>query len=105
MSNQSTATDQLTYDEAELLASHPFAAPLVAGDHTCHGGFDAEGAYLSPRTLNRIPAIEAWQQHHRETFGTEIVDIALEEFPEHFPNVEQAKLLIRRGVPEPVIAT
>jgi hypothetical protein len=100
-----SSTDQLTYDEADLLASHDYAAPLVAGGRTCHGGFDSAGDYLSPRTLNRRPAIDAWQQHHRDTFGTDIFDIALEEFPEHFPNVEQAKVLLRRGAPEPIIAT
>ncbi len=98
-------SDQLTFSEPELLASHDFAAPLVAAGRTCHGGFDADGNYLSPRTRNRIPAIKAWQRSHRDTFGTEILGVPLESFPEHFPNVDQAKLLIRRGAPEPVIAT
>jgi hypothetical protein len=97
--------DQLTYSEPELLTSHDFAEPLVAGGRTCHGGFDSDGNYLSPRTLNRTPAIEAWQGRHREQFGTEILGVPLEAFPEHFPNVDQAKLLLRKGVPEPIIAT
>jgi hypothetical protein len=98
-------SEQLTYDEPELLASHDYAEPLVAGGRRCHGGFDQDGNYLSPRTLNRIPAIEAWQRSHRDAFETEILGVPLEAFPEHFPNVEQAKLLIRRGAPEPIIAT
>ena len=49
---------------------------------------------MSPRTRNRIPAIEAWQRSHRDTFGTEIArGVPLESCPEHFPNVAQAKLL------------
>jgi hypothetical protein len=98
-------TDQLTYSDHELLASHEFAEPLIAGGVRCHGGFDDSGSYVSPRTLHRGPAIEAWQERHRNDFGTEILDIALEEFPAHFPNVDQAALLIKSGSPEPVIST
>jgi len=95
---------QLTYDEAELLASHDYAEPLVAGGVRCHGGFTADGTYVSPRTRHRVPAIEAWQDHHRATFGTELLDLPLSTWPGHYPNVEQARFLIRSGVPEPVIA-
>src|SRR5262245_60002304 len=93
---------QLTFGEDALVASHEYAAPLVAAGRVCHGGFDATGAYVSPRTLHRVPAIEAWQRRHRNLFGTELLELALDEFPEHFPNVDQAKLLISRGAPEPV---
>ncbi len=98
-------SDQLIYAEEELLASHPSMEPLVANGTPCQGGFDGSGTYISPRTLARVPAIEAWQRSHEAQFGTEILDIALEEFPEMFPNVDQAKLLIRAGAPEPIIAT
>ena len=96
---------ELTFDEEQLLANHDFAEPLVANGVRCHGGFDAGGTYVSPRTLYRVPAIEAWQRRHRDLFGTELLDLALDEFPEHFPNVAQAKLLLSRGAPEPIIAT
>src|SRR6478609_414959 len=98
-------SDQLIYTEEELLASHSFTEPLVAAGRPCHGGFDEHGQYVSPRTLTRVPAIEAWQRAHEAAFDTEILDIALETFPESFPNVEQAKLLIASGAPEPIIAT
>ena len=65
-------TDQLEFTEHELLADHAYAAPLVAQGVVCHGGFDDDGNYVSPRTLNRVPAIEAWQANHTKTFGTEI---------------------------------
>ena len=90
--------------ETELLAEHDVVEPLVAGGVRCHGGFDADGDYVSPRTKNRVPAIEAWQQSHREQFGTEILDAPLELWPEVFPNVAQSKYLLREGVREPTIS-
>ena len=71
----------------------------------CHGGFDDDGDYVSPRTKFRVPGVEAWQAKHRETFGTEILHAPLELWPENFPNVDQARFLIEKGVPEPLIAT
>src|SRR4029077_12886999 len=79
--------------------------PLIAGGVRCHGGFDAEGVYVSPRTRNRVPAIAAWQESHREQFGTEILDAPLELWPEVFPNVAQSKYLLREGVREPTISS
>ena len=78
---------------------HVVAEPLIAGGVRCHGGFAADGSYVSPRTKNRVPAIEAWQQSHREQFGTEILDAPIELWPELFPNVAQTKYLLREGVP------
>ena len=98
-------TDQLEFSEHELLSTHDVSEPLVAGGVRCHGGFTEEGTYVSPRTRFRVPAIEAWQDEHQKTFGTEILDVPLATWPEHFPNVEQARHLIRSGVPEPLIAT
>jgi hypothetical protein len=95
---------QLTWTESELLAGHDVVEPLVAGGVRCHGGFDADGDYVSPRTRNRVPAIQAWQRSHREQFGTEILDAPLELWPEVFPNVAQSKYLIREGVREPTIS-
>lgn len=46
------STDQTAFTQDELLASHPCAEPLIAGGVRCHGGFDADGHYISPRTLN-----------------------------------------------------
>ena len=97
-------TGQLEWSEADLLASHDVAEPLVAGGVRCHGGFTDDGDYVSPRTLNRIPAIEAWETHRVEQFGTDRLDVPLDTWPEHYPNVTQAAHLIRSGVPEPVIS-
>jgi len=98
-------TDQVTFTEAELLQDHPVAEPLIAGGLRCHGGFDEDGTYVSPRTLHRAPAIEAWQAQHAATFGRDTIHVPLDTWPEHFPNEAQARHLIRSGVPEPLIAT
>lgn len=98
-------TAQLSFTEDELLQSHDFAEPLIAGGVRCHGGFDEAGRYISPRTKNRQPAIAAWQDQHREQFGTELLHLPLDTWPESYPNVAQGRFLLQSGVPEPVIAT
>src|SRR5687768_11412290 len=96
---------QIRWSPDELLANHHFAAPLYAGKVKCHGGFDDDGNYVSPRTRFRTAAIEAWQQKHREELGTELLNMPLDTWPEHYPNVEQAKYLIREGVRQPIVTT
>ena len=98
-------TLQTEFTAAELLADHETSEPLVAGGVRCHGGLDGEGTYVSPRTKHRVPAIEAWQHKHVAEFGRGIIDIPLETWPEHFPNLAQARFLIEAGVREPLIAT
>jgi hypothetical protein len=98
-------TAQVTFTEAELLADHTMAAPLIEGGVRCHGGFDDRGDYVSPRTRHRVPAIEAWQAQHTELFGTQVLHVPLDTWPAHMPNVAQARHLITAGVPEPLIAT
>ena len=98
-------TDQVDYDAAELLASHRYAEPLVVAGRRCHGGFDGDGRYVSPRTVNRVPAIAAWQAKHRRDVGTDLLHLPLDTWPEHYPNVAQARFLIESGVPGPIIAT
>ena len=94
---------QLEWTEQELLASDAIAAPLTAAGTRCHGGFDADGQYHSPRTRFRSPAIAAWQRQHREQFGTGLLDVPLSTWPESYPNVDQAKFLLRAGVRDPMV--
>lgn len=96
---------QLDYSAQEILADPAIAEPLFAGGVRCHGGYDEDGRYVSPRTRFRRLAIEAWQQHHQETFGTELLNMPLDAWPEHYPNVPQAKYLLREGVRLPLITT
>ena len=98
-------TDQVSFTEAELLLDHEMAEPLIEGGVRCHGGFDDDGTYVSPRTKFRVPAIHAWQAQNAETFGTKILHVPLDTWPGHVPNVAQARHLITAGVPEPLIAT
>ncbi len=98
-------TDQVTFTEAELLANHDMAEPLIEGGVRCHGGFDEDGTYVSPRTKFRVPAIEAWEAQNTKLFGTQPLHAPLDTWPEHVPNVAQARHLITSGVPEPLIAT
>jgi hypothetical protein len=93
------------WTETELLEGDPVAEPLVLGGYRCHGGFDAEGRYRSPRTRFRVPAIEAWQQRHRDEFGTELLDVPLDRWPATYPNVAQSRYLLEQGVREPMIMT
>jgi hypothetical protein len=98
-------TDQVSFSEAELLLDHEMAEPLIEGGVRCHGGFDADGTYVSPRTKHRVPAIEAWQAQHLAHFGAEAIHVPLDTWPANYPNVAQARHLITNGVPEPLIAT
>jgi hypothetical protein len=96
---------QTEFTADEILADHATAEPLYAGGVRCHGGFDEEGTYVSPRTKHRVPGITAWQEKHKADFGQDIMDIPLDTWPEHYPNLPQAKYLIESGVREPLIAT
>src|SRR5581483_1634866 len=100
-----TTAVQTEWTERELLASEEVVEPLFAGGVRCHGGFDSEGRYLSPRTRNRFPAIAAWQAQRARDFGTPLLDVPLSSWPESYPNVAQAAFLISAGVPQPVIST
>ena len=96
---------QLEYSASELLADDPVVEPLVIGSVRCHGGFDGDGRYRSPRTRFRRPAIDVWQDHHRQEFGNGLLDVPLETWPPNYPNVAQAKFLLREGVRDPIIST
>jgi hypothetical protein len=94
---------RLTYAVDDLLADDDAKlAPLVAGGVRCHGGFDVDGRYRSPRTLHRLPAIHAWQSKLRDA-GHEVIAIDPSLVPPHHPTVDQAKLLLSRGVREPIV--
>ncbi|HTO53027.1 MAG TPA: hypothetical protein VMR50_06525 [Myxococcota bacterium] len=91
---------KLDWTRDELLADLPYDEPLVAGGVRCHGGFRG-GRYVSPRTANRVPAIDAWQARLRAE-GHRLVDVPRAFVPPHYPNYPQAKLLLQEGVRDPV---
>jgi hypothetical protein len=96
---------RLEFSLEELLASPKLDAPLIAGGVRCHGGFDADGRYVSPRTLWRNPAVTAWQEQHQASSPYPLVEIPKDVIPPHLPSVAQAKLLLREGVREPMVRT
>jgi len=95
-------SERVVYSPDELLEDAAVGDPLFAGDMRCHGGFDADGNYRSPRTRHRTPAIGAWQQQVLGA-GGELLDLDPALIPPQYPNAAQAKLLLRNSVREPMV--
>jgi len=102
MQAEGYADAPLVWSREALLESGGYAEPLVANGVRCHGGFDADGRYRSPRTLHRGPAISAWQARLARE-GTPLLDLDRRLMPPQYPNVAQAKLLLAHGVRDPVV--
>jgi hypothetical protein len=96
--------DRLVFSRDELLASGAYEAPLIAGGLRCHGGFEADGRYRSPRTLHRAPAIAAWQARLGHE-GHGLIEVPRALMPPQYPNVAQATLLLRHRVRDPLVRT
>src|SRR5213594_2529075 len=97
-----TASMRLDYGRDEILAEHRYERPLVLDGVPCHGGF-IDGRYVSPRTLWRAPAIEAWQSRLPAGELAAVLDPITARVPPHFPSVAQTKLLVRYGVTVPLV--
>src|SRR5256885_8667730 len=89
---------KLVYSREEILANHAYTRPHVEAEYRLHGGFDESGAYISPRTLNRWPAINAWGEALK-TRGHDSVDAsqALLKHESH-PNRAQQNVLLELGL-------
>ena len=88
----------LRYSRAELLQSHDYAALHEAAGHRLHGGFLVDGAYVSPRTLVRWPAIRAWRQALTDR-GWPLIDASGDLLKrEGYPTFEQHRLLLQAGL-------
>jgi len=94
--------DRLVYTAEELLSSGEYKEPLIANDVRCHGGFQDDGLYRSPRTPHRTPAIDAWKRQLAGQ-GHDLIGLSRDLTPPQYPNVAQAKLLLRHGVREPIV--
>jgi hypothetical protein len=95
---------QVTFTAGELLADHAYAEPLVADGVRCHGGFDDEGRYVSPRTRHRVPAIEAWDAQRLAATGSPKLDVPEDAWPASFPTVEQSRFLLGHGITAPTVS-
>ncbi len=92
---------RLTYSEAELWSEHEYARPHLIGGRRLHGGFDAAGAYVPPRSKGRNDALAAWTHALRERGGELFAaDSSLLTGP-RMPNAEQQRLLLREGIGVP----
>jgi hypothetical protein len=100
--SETLADDRLVYTPEELLSSGDYAEPLIANGVRCHGGFEADGRYRSPRVIHRVPAIHAWQRQ-LDRAGHDLVEISRDLMPPQYPNVAQAKLLLQNDVRDPIV--
>lgn len=93
---------RLRYTTDEILADGEYEEPLIAGGVRCHGGFDSDGLYRSPRTVGRAPAIRAWQRQLQAN-GAEVLDISRDLMPPQYPNLDQSVLLLKAGARDPIV--
>jgi hypothetical protein len=92
------AMTSLSFSEAELMRSHPYVRAHEAGGHKLHGGFDAEGRYVPPRTLVRSPALAAWSEQLRARGGDLLPADSSLLAGARYPSHAQQKLLIHEGL-------
>jgi hypothetical protein len=91
---------KLNYTRDELMASHAYARPHKEVGYLLHGGFDEKGTYISPRTLNRWPAVGAWQEVLTKR-GWPLIDATTQLLKRgHYPNIAQQKILLDNGLGE-----
>ena len=89
---------QLRFSRDELMAEHDYAKLHMVNGHRLHGGFDADGNYLSPRTKIRPKAVRNWTEALRARGGELLdADSSLLSGP-RVPNYEQQCMLIRNGL-------
>lgn len=94
--------ERVVFSQDEILETESGLEPLVANGVRCHGGFDADGVYCSPRAKHRMPAIRAWQARLAQD-GHELLAIDPALIPPQYPNVAQAKLLLQEEVRDPIV--
>ena len=90
------------YSLNEIEAEHEYVTPHIECGLKLHGGFDAEGCYLSPRTQNRWQAIESWTDQLKKQ-NVEIVEASTGLLSEpNYPSIEQQIFLLNEGVEQPL---
>lgn len=89
---------RLRYSRDELMASHAFARPNMAAGYSLHGGFDADGTYVSPRVLHRWPAVRAWGEA-LVARGWPLIDATTDLLKyDNYPTAAQERLLLQAGL-------
>ncbi|MBI1238385.1 MAG: hypothetical protein GC199_03475 [Alphaproteobacteria bacterium] len=91
---------QLAYSRDELMAEDTYASPHSEAGYRLHGGFDAQGRYVSPRTKLRWPAVKAWQAALTAQ-GYPLIDASVQLLRRgNYPTIEQQKMLLDAGLGE-----
>ena len=91
---------RVIYTRDELMAEHKYAQPQIEAGYRLHGGFDAKGAYISPRTLMRWPAVEAWQVQLTGR-GFPLIDATTRLLKRGaYPSIDQQQFLLNHGMGE-----
>ncbi|MBS0411337.1 MAG: hypothetical protein JSR86_15575, partial [Proteobacteria bacterium] len=93
---------RLRYTRDEIMSSHDYVRPHEAAGYRLHGGFTADGAYVSPRTRLRWPAVKAWGEA-LQARGWPLIDATGALLKrEGYPTFEQQKLLLKEGFGQPL---
>lgn len=92
---------QLVFSEAELYTEQPYAELHVRDGVRLHGGFDAGGQYVPPRSGGRRQAMDAWISALRDAGGDLFDADASLLTGARMPNVAQQSLLLERGIGKP----
>ncbi len=88
---------KLIHSNDELMAEHDYARPHQEGGYRLHGGFDEAGRYISPRTLRRAPALQAWEEALKARGGT-LLDASKALLARGtYPNQHQQLFLLGNG--------
>ena len=90
--------NQRRFSADELLASHEYAKPQREAGFLLHGGLDAAGHYIPPRSLHRPRAIRAWTDGLHERGGAPLAADASLLAGIRCPNADQMKLLLEAGL-------
>jgi hypothetical protein len=88
----------LVFEADELLRSHEYASPHHEAGFELHGGFDAVGTYIPPRSLIREQAIDAWTQALVGRGGELLEADSSLLAGLRYPSPEQMKLLLQEGL-------
>jgi hypothetical protein len=88
----------LRYSRDDLMRSHPYAKAHEAAGYRLHGGFTADGGYVSPRTLVRTPAVRAWGEALKAR-GWPLIDASGDLLSrDGYPSLAQHKMLLEAGL-------
>ena len=92
---------RVIFSKDELEAECDYAVPHIECGQKLHGGFDADGNYVSPRTKYRWEAVNAWTDQLKAK-NVEVIEATTALLTEpNFPNIEQQIFLLRNGVEQP----